>query len=414
MFDTDSELQQQIQLGEDSFLELKAVSFRNGRWVETAGLSRSEIADEFAAFANAKGGVVVFGVDDRTKEVSGIPAEGLDALEGLIREILNDSISPPLTATVRKLRLPDSQGVMRPIIRVDIPKSLFVHKSPHGYFQRIGSSKREMRTEQLLRLGQQRSQARLIRFDEQPVPDTTLEDLDLEKVAKVFSPEMKPEEFLRKLIVLTPDEQGVARCSVGGLLLFGKEPQKYLKSARIEAVAYASTERDSNYQVATTSCEGTLDRQIREAYEFVKQKMSRFATKSPDRREFPQFDERAVFEALVNAVAHRDYAIHGSKVRVFLFPDRLVIHSPGDLPNSVTLDTMEERQSTRNELVVRFLSKIPAAVESDGARRFFMEARGEGVPLIIKQTLALSGNRPRYQLVGEELKLVIPGGLPAR
>ncbi len=92
------------------------------------------------------------GVDDKTKEIEGIPRDNLDIVETFVREICNDSIDPPLNVRIVKMTLPDIQGIERPIIKVDIPGSFFVHKSPHGYFNRIGSSKREMKPEYLARL----------------------------------------------------------------------------------------------------------------------------------------------------------------------------------------------------------------------------------------------------------------------
>ena len=85
-------------------------------------------------------------------------------------------------------------------------------------------------------------------------------------------------------------------------------------------------------------------------------------------------DENGVDEAIVNAVAHRDYAISGSKIRLFLFADRLELYSPGKLPNTITLDEMPYRTFTRNQLLVSFLSRI----RSKRTGQVFLESRGEG------------------------------------
>ena len=86
-----------------------------------------------------------------------------------------------------------------------------------------------------------------------------------------------------------------------------------------------------------------------------------------------QFSERAVFEAIVNAVAHRDYSIFASKIRFFMFEDRLEIYSPGTLPNTVDLDSISLRQATRNELITNLLSETPVAgTVGDVGRSFYM------------------------------------------
>ncbi len=88
----------------------------------------------------------------------------------MVREVCNDSIKPPIPVRVYRMELPDETGALRAVLKVDVSRSLFVHKSPGGYFHRHGSSKREMPPDLLARLFQERSQARVIRFDEQSVP----------------------------------------------------------------------------------------------------------------------------------------------------------------------------------------------------------------------------------------------------
>ena len=133
------------------------------------------------------------------------------------------------------------------------------------------------------------------------------------------------------------------------------------------------------------------------------------AMKKPHRIEKPQFSERAVFEAIVNAVAHRDYSIFGSKIRFFMFDDRLEIYSPGPLPNTVTVDNIALRQATRNELITSLLAETPIVeTVGDVGRGFYMEKRGDGVPIIINESVTLSGEKPVYQLIDDaELLLTI-------
>jgi len=191
--------------------------------------------------------------------------------------------------------------------------------------------------------------------------------------------------------------------------VFGRRPQEHLPSARIEAVHYRGLRADSNYQLDARTCDGALTDQIDAAFAFVAKNMRIAAIKTPARVDLPQFDLRAVFEAIVNAVVHRDYSIHASKIRLFLFDDRLELMSPGALPNSVTLDTMAARQATRNELIVRFLSKSAVGPAGRAMRASYVEARGEGVPLILAASREVSGREPAYELNGEELKLTIFG-----
>jgi predicted HTH transcriptional regulator len=140
------------------------------------------------------------------------------------------------------------------------------------------------------------------------------------------------------------------------------------------------------------------------------------ATKTIGRADFPQFDLTAVFEALTNAVAHRDYAIYGSKIRLRLFADRLKLYSPGALSNTMTVDSLPFRQSARNEVLTSLLARCPVPTGLSDfmtQRTTMMDKRGEGVPVILDRTRTLTGRDPEYRILdGEELLLIIPSSEP--
>ncbi len=407
MYDSPEELLAKIRLGEDTSLELKTVGFRGQKVSEPR---RNDLADEIAAIANTADGVLILGVDDRTKGIQGIPMEQMDAVEHFVFEICNDTIKPAVAFRTLRIELPDQSGVLRPILKVTIPRSLFIHKSPGGYFHRQGSSRRELSTEALLRLGQQRSQARLIRFDEQPVPDTGIEHLDERRWSLLVSlTGQHARAVLRKMRLLTDDDRGVERATVAGILTCSRNPQDWLPSAFVQAVRYRGVRQDSNYQIDAQDIYGPLDAQVRDGVAFVRRNMTVAARKDPARMEFPQYSIRAVFEAIVNAVAHRDYSVHGSKIRLFMFDDRLELYSPGALPNTLTVDSLELRQVTRNELITTMLAKHPVA-DPTGAlnRRFLMEKRGDGVPIIMAESASLGAPTPTYRLIDDaELLLTL-------
>ncbi len=400
MFDSPEELLQKIRLGEDTSLELKTVRFRGDRVAEPR---RDELADELAAIANTHDGVLVLGVDDKTRDIGGIPVDRLEAVERYVYEICNESIKPPLLFRSFRMQLPDRTGAFQPVLKVEIPRSLFVHESPGGYFHRQGGSKRKMLPDYLFRLFQQRSQARLIRFEEQPAPQASLSDLSEELWRKYTARSDEPSEIVMlKRSLLSKEEGGAVRASVAGVLLCCERPERFLPSAFIEAVRYRGIRQDSNYQTDAQKICGPLDQQIKQAMAFLKRNQTVMATKAPHRVEKPQFSERAVFEAVVNAVAHRDYSISGSKTRFFMFDDRLEIYSPGALPNTVTIDSIALRQATRNELITSLLAEAPVAETiGDVGRGFYMEKRGDGVPIILHESEKLSGRKPIYRLIDD-------------
>ena len=404
MSDTEA-LARRIRLGEDSTLALKQILVSGTR---VADPRRDHIADEMAAMANSRGGILVLGVADRSREIVGIPLQRLDIVEAWVRRICNESVEPPLDAEINKLELPDSDGDLRRVIEVVVPRSLFVHESPGGYFRRIGSSRRRLPAEVLARLLQERSQSRIIRFDETPIPGSSPEDLDPRLVDRSLAPEVEVMETgLRKLRLVTDDEDGVARITVSGALSCSRSPTDWMPHAYFQAVSYAGERRDVNYQTDARDIGGPLDAQIFGALRFARRNMLVRATKRTARLDRPQFSERAVFEAVANAVAHRDYSMAGARIRLHMFADRLEVDVPGSLANTLTTDSMHLRQYSRNELIVS-LARCPIPAEESLGRLRIMDRRGDGVPIILGESAELSGRVPEYTMIDEsELRFVV-------
>ena len=419
MFDNIADLIDKIRLGEDSYLELKEVRFAGQK---VSAPHKDSLADELAAFANSRGGVCMLGVDD-AREVLGIPLGRLDLVEDYVRQICMDSITPPLTPIIERLTLPSTTGEQLPVLKLDVASSLFVHKSPGGYLHRVGSAKREMAPDYLARLFQQRSQARIIRFDEQPVPGAWLDDLAdglWQRFASLRVQDTR-EVLLDKLAMARPDVDGTLRPTIAGVLMASSDPRRWLPNAFIQAVAYRGTEvlplGDAAYQLDAQDITGPLDAQVLAACHFVRKNMQVYASKDEGRHDLPQYDMTAVFEALVNAVAHRDYSIHGAKIRLRLFADRLELYSPGAIPNTMTVDSLPYRQAARNEAITSLLAKcqVPDTDKAITGRSAMMDKRGEGVQIILEQSEKLSGKRPVYRLVDDsELLLIIPAFIPPR
>lgn len=355
----------------------------------------------------------MLGVSDKTREVEGIPLARLDDVKTWVRSICKDSIKPALDADIIKMELPGVEEEPKPVVRIEVQRSLFVHKSPGGHFRRIGSSKREMAPESLARVFQQRSQTRMIPFDQSVVPHTSPEDLHYSLTHRFLEREVEdapsgPEDtllLLRKLMIVTDDE-GEPRLTLAGALLCTQNPQQWLPHAYIQAVSYAGERTDEDYQTDARDFGGPLDQQVEEALHFVRRNMLVRAAKHTARTERPQFSDRAVLEALTNAVAHRDYSMAGARIRLHMFGDRLELYVPGGLAGSLTPDGLHLRQASRNQLIVSLLARCRAPIGVGRTR--LMDRRGDGVPIIRRESRELSGQWPEYALIDDrELRLVI-------
>ena len=395
MFDTIDEVQSQLQVGEGTLAEFKEVRLdEHGRFA----LRPEELAGEMVAFANAEGGGIFFGVDDDGL-VQGIPRDWTDDLEKCVISAARDSCDPPIDPIIRKFILPRFNGNDAIIFLVKIRQGYDVHRTTSGhYYKRIGTAEHDLSAVELCRLMQQRSN-RFV-FDEQIVPNATLDDLDLERLEAHFG-SLCEEIFRRSRAVAKVN--GELRPTVAGLLAFGRDPSERLYPASISAAVYAGSERTSDDLVDADQIHGCVGHQIDAAISFVARYMKKPARKFVGQTDYPQYDLDAIHEAVINAFIHRDYSILGSRIRVFLYDDRLEIYSPGKPRNALQIEDMEFRVSTRNQLLVHFLSRT----RSRRTGRFFLESRGEGVCKILHASEQHSGRRPVYELFGEELRLTI-------
>ncbi len=397
------QIESQLRSSEDSGWEFKQVEFAGDR---PRRPTRDDWADEIAAFANAAGGVVLAGVsDDGT--VIGMSRAQIAKLDSLLVELSTDTVKPPIRIHTHHREL--SGGKL--VLLAEVPQSDFVHESPGGNYIRVGGSKRLMGSDERLRLAQRRSQARFLWFDKQPVPETGFKTLaeSLWKPLLSAGGAAEPEAALGKLALLEEDEHGILRASVAGVLLCAPNPEAWLPNASITATRYRGVDRSSD-QTDAREITGPLYEQIAGAAAFVIRNMRVAARKEPARVDLPQYSQKAVFEALVNAVVHRDYSMRGSKIRLSMFSDRLEIQSPGSLPNNLTVESMSLRQSTRNEALASAMARIPVSGTPGGDdRRYFMERRGDGVPIIRRETSELCGKEPEYRVIDDsEVLLVIP------
>ena len=402
------DLLRQIELGEDSRLEFKEAFFKKGR---VRAPVRGVVADELAALGNSAGGTLVFSVSD-AGDIRRLTRPQIDTLEAYVGEICADSIKPPLHFTTQRLALPNGLSALV----VEVEQSPFVHKSPGGYLARLGSSKREMTAQALQRLFLRRGRSGLLGADEVPVAHTGRGAFETGLLNRFLSSRtLEPADTqLAKLGLLGDDEAGVTRATVTGILLATERPDRYIPGAVIEAVRYRGTVLGKASQHDATTIVGPLDRQIREAVQFARRNTRVAARKVPGRVEIPQFAPRAVFEAIVNAVVHRDYSMENARTRLFVFDDRLELYSPGALANTLSLDSMRIRQATRNEALASLLRMLRVGdIYGAGDRQYFLELRGEGVPVICETTRGLTGRDPMFELIdGAELRLTLPSASP--
>ncbi len=413
MFARRCELLEKMIHNGDDLLELSEVRFSGNR---ISSPKPCDLADELAAFANSRGGTLLLGVDGDTREVTGIPVHRLNMVEALVLQVCENAINPPFYPVIERLSLTDSHGINQPVMRVEMPSSMSVHQSSRGYFRRVGSSRRPLSTHELARLFQQRNTNGFIRFDQMPVYCATIADLDEALWKRFIAPrsvDEAEEQWMINLAIVRQGEDKVLRPTMAGILMACRQPQEFLRHAFIQAVAYrgktSSSQIGEAYQRDARDITGPLDQQIHEFCYFVQRNMQVTAGKGTSGKNIPQFDMLAVFEAIVNAVAHRDYSMRGSQIRLYLFDDRLELYTPGPLVGTMTPESLGLRQVSRNDVITSLLANCPVEGGDFGRHRSrIMDRRGEGVNVILDRSEQLSGKVPEYRLLDDsELLLTI-------
>lgn len=351
--------------------------------------SPDELAKDLVCFANTDGGQLIIGVaKDRA-------IKGVDDPDSVNRDVDNvafNNCEPPITVVQEVL---DDNG--RKVVVVNIPKGdRRPYRTNKGrYYVRTSSGCRDASREELLRLFQATES---LYYDETPLPRLGLHDLDmdtfeqyLEKVG-LAGLEIDPSRLLQNWALASDDHPTLA-----GLLLFGRVPQKHIPFAQINAARFPGTD----------SAEEPLDRKdltgrlldiISEAERFL-----RLHLRTPHKiQDFkpepkPEIPPAALREAVVNSVAHRDYTVQGP-VRLFIFEDRVEIHTPGKPPNTVTEEAM------RAGVHVVRNPRIYARLADAG----LVTRAGTGIRRIVNLVRKEIGQDIRIEITDFEVLFVIP------
>lgn len=373
------------------------------------------LATEIVALLNLEGGRVLLGVED-DGSVLGLTRKP-KAAEEWVMNVCRNNIQPPVIPYWETVRYEPQMIVGIITLPDDSPDKPYKAKRGSAWvaFVRVGSTSREATREEEARLYQASG---LMRYDVKPVPGTALKDLDLDRIENYFQVVLKQEcpdqderEELPKLLlnteILTRSREKII-ATAGGLLLFGQKPNRYLPQAGISATAYPGIQKDyatvdeeviRGPLVSLMSKRGRIaDRGVIDrAVDFVARNIGTTAWLEGGRRRVRKaYPIEAIREAIVNAVAHRDYSITVTDVEVSLYSDRLEVISPGRLPNTVTVEKMKQGyRASRNELIKEILRDYG-----------YVEARGMGVRnRIIEGMRAHNGTEP--DLIEEESRFIV-------
>lgn len=361
------------------------------------------VAGEIVAFANSDGGTLFVGVED---DGSIVGLTDPDTVFQTLVHLCRDRCIPPVSPVIEQLDV-GGRAVLGLTIRPELNRLKPYRTAGGRFYMRVGKDKQDATGRELVRIAQASGE---LHYDESPVLGADLGSLSLSAFEayhriqfgmaledQLAQSSLTLAELLRNLRLLHFLD-GEECLSVAGVLLFAESPQRWLSQSRLSAVAFAGLDEDGDI-LDRREITGRLPGIIEETRLFLDRNIRRPAKEHGFGREDIQlYDPKALGEAVVNAVAHRDYSLSGSQIRLFVFADRVEIRSPGRLPNSITLDNIKLGvHAERNRAICTLLTQLG-----------YMSAIGTGVPrLILRLSRQVSGREPDFLLVGEELRVRI-------
>lgn len=406
-----------------ALLELIANGENSGVEFKRDDLSAEKLAKEIVALANFQGGRILIGVED-DGEITGIQRPDLE--HWLMNTVFGRMVHPMILPFYEEVQFDDhlrvavvtvSQGVTKPyVLRRQGREDIYI---------RVGSTSQLASREQQARLF---SIGGMLHTELLPVSGSDLSDLSLERLSHYLItiigddvlPETKGqwEERLSGLGFMLAGAEEAPLCTIAGLVLFGRRPRRLLRHSGIRWMSFDGTDKGYKAQddrvidgplvaLFRVTSAGMGERDENGLIENLVDAMRPFVSEeeaavdaSMRRQRHWQYPLEALREAIVNALAHRDWTRY-EETEVVRYSDRLEVFSPGALQNSMTIEKMLAGQrSARNPLIVEVLRDY-GYVESRG-----MGVRKKIIPLLHKQ----NGTVPEFTATEDYLKLVVYRG----
>jgi ATP-dependent DNA helicase RecG len=333
---------------------------------KSAKYDLNKLANILIAFANADGGTVAIGIED--KQFEGISELSAQKRNDFL-QIGNQRIVPSINIKVERMKIVNWLNKSDEILLLSVQPSddkLYANKKDEVYL-RVGDETHKVTYDERKKLEYDKG---IRAFESQIVEDAVLEDLDLDILSeykKIYG--FKGNNiwdllFPKGLAKRLRDGKGqfYFRLTVAGVLLFAKSPTAFIPGARVRFVRYeglrAKTGVDMNV-IKQSWIEGPLTRMIDQIQKELESQLRTFSSLNVETGKFievPEYPKSAWLEGIVNAVTHRNYNYTGDDIRILMFDDHLEIHSPGRLPAVVTTENIRHTHYSRNPYIARALT----------------------------------------------------------
>ena len=375
-----AETQKLLAAEEDHFFDFKSKAIQPAKLQET-----------FVAFANADGGDIYVGVEDKKCKTDRLqPFAAKEDANAILAVLLEQTTPAVENVTIEFLIVTGGS-----VLHISVPKSPKVHYTASGdCFVRLNASKAKIKGERVTSLAYSKGSALYERV--------AVESVDIDEIAATealagymarVGTSLEPKRFLKKQR-LTTDKDGEVRANVGCVLLFDEEPQATVET-RCAIKVYRLRTTDIEYKrehlaEMPATVNGPLESQIRAALAKVAELVGGASYYEGENLVALRYPVDAIKELLVNAVIHRDYSLNDD-IHVRLFDNRIEITSPGKLPGYMTLENLYEERFSRNPNIVRMLHNLPDPLNHD---------IGEGLDTVRNEMTKAGLVAPTFELRG--------------
>lgn len=361
-----------------------------------------DILKHLVAFANAEGGQLVIGIEDNG-EVTGFNYEGCHGIDEyrniFLTELKETPISPKFDILDVKNNKNNDDKIL--IITVDVSADRVIKSYDGKVYLRQNDTSRELNFEQILQLQYDRGQRY---FEDEIVELSNLSDLD-ENLINYYKDLMNIGELSNEEVLKARNLMVNGKLTNAGILLFGKNPSKFLPQARLRVIKYSGMYQKVGKEIniiKEKTFDGAIPNIIKEAREFINTQLREFQYLDKDGKFkiMPEYPEFAWFEGIVNALTHRNYSIRGEHIKVLIFDDRLEIISPGLLPNIVTIENILNQRYSRNPRIARTLCEFG-----------WVKEMNEGVKRIYSEMEKLFLEKPKYSEPNRNVLLILENNI---
>ena len=355
---------------ENLYLERKSVG-----GVGRNKLKPGKLASEIIGMLNADGGVIVLGLadDGSADDLNLIPHEQLLQYE----KVCQNFISPAADVKLEKVNLQSGELIYLYHVGQNY-ENMYEQKDSHHVFKRVGDSNYGPLDNQ--EVDNLRHDKSLRRFEDQVVEDFDPNDIDIQTLQS-YKDHLCYEGDLDDLLIkrnLALKKDGKMKYRNSAILLFSKDPDKYIPSSYVRYVRYEGSEQGvgRNYNVTKDErLEGNIPNLINKTKGFMTNALGDFYFLNMKTGRFervPEYPEDAWLEGVVNALYHRSYNLQGNCVYIKHFDDRLEISNSGPLPAQVTVENIKEQRFSRNPRIGRVLFESGYVRElNEGVKRIF-------------------------------------------